>query len=86
MKWQYIVLAVILIGAAALSLWMATRVTVPTIEHTLTNTSGHEQEEGGGGLFGFNVAEGVNILMYLAIVAALFAIGIGAYVYISKRQ
>ena len=86
MKWQYIVLAVILIGAAALSLWMATRVTMPDIENTLTNTSGHEQEGGGGGFLGFSVAEGVNVLMYLGIVAALFAIGIGAYVYVSKRQ
>jgi hypothetical protein len=86
MKWQYIVLAVLLIGAAALSLWMATRVTMPDIENTLTNTSGHEQEGGGGGFEGFTVAEGVNVLMYLGLVAALFAIGIGAYVYVSKRQ
>ena len=81
MKWQYIVLAAILIGAAALSLWMATRVNMPDIENTLTNTSGQEHEGGG-----IHVAEGVNIPMYLGIAGALIAIGIGTYVYVSKRQ
>ena len=51
------------------------------IEHRLTNTSEGEQEQGG-----FHVEEGVNIPMYLGIVGALVAIGVGIYVYKSRRQ
>jgi len=79
MKWQYLVLAVLLIGAVAFSLWMATSISMNDIEHRLTNTSEEEQEQGG-----FHVAEGVNIPMYLGITGALVAIGVGTYVYISK--
>jgi len=80
-KWQYIVLAALLIGAVAFSLWMATRIGMNDIEHRLTNTSEGEQEQGG-----FHVEEGVNIPMYLGIAGILVAIGIGTYVYASRRQ
>ena len=82
MKWQYIVLAVLLIGAVVFSLWMATRIGMNDIEHRLTNTSEGEQEQGEG----FHVAEGVNIPMYLGIAGILVAVGIGTYVYASRRQ
>ena len=81
MKWQYIVLTALLIGAVAFSLWMATRIGMNDIEHRLTNTSEGEQEQGG-----FHVEEGVNIPMYLGIVGGLVAIGVGIYVYKSRRQ
>jgi len=80
-KWQYVVLAALLIGAVAFSLWMTTRIGMDDIEHRLTNTSEGEQEQGG-----FHVEEGVNIPMYLGIVGALVAIGVGIYVYKSRRQ
>jgi hypothetical protein len=81
MKWQYLVLAALLIGAVVFSLWMATRIGMNDIEHRLTNTSEGEQKQGG-----FHVAEGVNIPMYLGIAGALVVIGVGTYVYISRRQ
>ena len=81
MKWQYLVLAALLIGAVVFSLWMATRIGMNDIEHRLTNTSEGEREQGG-----FHVAEGVNIPMYLGIAGALVVIGVGTYVYISRRQ
>jgi len=80
-KWQYIVLSALLIGAVAFSLWMTTRIGMDDIEHRLTNTSEGEQEQGG-----FHVEEGVNIPMYLGIAGALVVIGVGTYVYISRRQ
>ena len=87
MKWQYIVLAALLIGAVAFSLWMATRIGMNDIEHRLTNTSEGEQET--PSVFsqeGFHIEESVNIPMYLGIAGALFAIGIGIYIYISRQQ
>jgi hypothetical protein len=83
MKWQYLVLAALLIGAVVFSLWMATRIGMNDIEQRLTNTSEGEGEQEQGG---FHVEEGVNIPMYLGIAGALVAIGIGTYVYLSRRQ
>jgi hypothetical protein len=49
-KWQYLILAAVFIGAMALSLWTATRVDMRDIERGLTNISENEHEgviEGG---------------------------------------
>ena len=83
MKWQYLVLAAFLIGAVVFSLWMATRIGMNDIEHRLTNTSEGEQGQEQGG---FHVEGGVNIPMYLGIAGILVAVGIGTYVYASRRQ
>jgi len=60
---------------------MTTRIGMNDIEHRLTNTTEGEQGQGG-----FHVEEGVNIPMYLGIAGALVAIGVGIYIYKSRRQ
>ncbi|MGZ4881549.1 MAG: hypothetical protein ACXVIG_04290 [Halobacteriota archaeon] len=75
-KWQYVILAAVFIGAVALSLWTATRVDMHDIEQGLTNTS--EEHEG--------LIEGGNVPLYVAIVAILFFIAIAVFVYWSKYR
>jgi len=77
MKWQYVILAAIFVGAAALSLWTAGHVDMHDIERSLTNSSGNERE-------GF--IEGGNVPLYLGIVVTLLVIGVGSFVYIAKRR
>ena len=77
MKWQYVILTAIFVGAVALSLWTAGHVDMSDIERSLTNTSGNERE---------GLIEGGNIPLYLGIVVTLLVIGVGSSVYISKRR
>jgi hypothetical protein len=77
MKWQYVILAAILIGAVALSLWTAGHIDMNDIQRRLTNSSGNERE---------GLIEGGNIPLYLGIVVTLLVIGVGSSVYISKRR
>ena len=77
MKWQYLVLAVVFIGAMAISLWTATRIDMHDIERGLTNISGNEHE---------GVIEGGNVPLYLAIVVTLVIVGIAAFVYLAKYR
>jgi 1,4-dihydroxy-2-naphthoate octaprenyltransferase len=76
-KWQYLLLAAVFIGAIALSLWTATRVDMRDIERGLTNISENEHED---------VIEGGNIPLYVAIVATLVFIAIVAFIYQSKYR
>ena len=76
-KWQYLILAVLFIGAIALSLWTATRVDMRDIERGLTNISENEHED---------VIEGGNVPLYVAIVAILFFIAIVGFIYLSKYR
>jgi 1,4-dihydroxy-2-naphthoate octaprenyltransferase len=74
-KWQYLILAALFIGAIALSLWTATRVDMRDIERGLTNISENEHE---------GVIEGGNVALYAVIVATLVFIAIVAFIYLSK--
>ena len=74
-KWQYLILAVLFIGAIALSLWTATRVDMRDIERGLTNISENEHE---------GIIEGGNVALYAVIVATLVFIAIVAFIYLSK--
>jgi 1,4-dihydroxy-2-naphthoate octaprenyltransferase len=76
-KWQYLLLAAVFIGAVALSLWTAMRVDMHDIEQGLTNVSEEEHE---------GVIEGGNVPLYIGIVVALFFIAIAAIVYLSKYR
>jgi 1,4-dihydroxy-2-naphthoate octaprenyltransferase len=76
-KWQYLILAVLFIGAIALSLWTATRVDMRDIERGLTNISENEHE---------GIIEGGNVALYAVIVATLFVIAIVAFIYLSKYR
>ncbi len=77
LKWQYLILATIFIGAIALSFWTASRVDMHDIERGLTNISENEHE---------GVIEGGNVPFYVAIVATLFFIAIVAFIYQSKYR
>ncbi|MGZ8876448.1 MAG: hypothetical protein ACXW1O_07210 [Halobacteriota archaeon] len=77
MKWQYLVLAVVFIGAMAVSLWTAARVDMHDIERGLTNISENEHE---------GVIEGGNVPLYLAIVVTLVIVAIAAFVYLAKYR
>ena len=77
MKWQYIVLAAVFIGALALSLWMASHVNTNDIERGLTNSSSDEHD---------SFVEGGNVPLYLGITATLFVIALGSFFYLSKRR
>lgn len=74
-KWQYLILAALFIGAIALSLWTATRVDMRDIERGLTNISENEHE---------GIIEGGNVALYAVIVATLVFIAIVAFIYLSK--
>lgn len=63
MKWQYVILVIVFIGALALSLWTAARVSLNDIERSLTNVSENEHE---------GLIEGGNVPLYIGIVAVLF--------------
>jgi 1,4-dihydroxy-2-naphthoate octaprenyltransferase len=76
-KWQYLVLAVVFIGAMAVSLWTATRIDMHDIERGLTNISENEHE---------GVIEGGNVPLYLAIVVTLVIVAIAAFVYLAKYR
>jgi len=76
-KWQYLLLAAVFIGAVALSLWTAMRVDMHDIEQGLTNVSEEEHE---------GVIEGGNVPLFIGIVVALFFIAIAAIVYLSKYR
>jgi 1,4-dihydroxy-2-naphthoate octaprenyltransferase len=76
-KWQYLILAALFIGAIALAFWTATRVDMHDIERGLTNISENEHE---------GVIEGGNVPLYVAIVAILFFIAIVAFIYLSKYR
>ncbi len=75
-KWQYLILAAVFIGAVAISLWTATRVDMHEIEQGLTNVSEEEHE---------GVIEGGNVALYGAIVIILFFIALAVFVW-SKYQ
>jgi 1,4-dihydroxy-2-naphthoate octaprenyltransferase len=74
-KWQYLLVAAVFIGAVAISLWTATRVDMQDIEHGLTNFSEeeHEGEEHEG------LIEGGNVALYGAIVIILFFIALAVF-------
>jgi len=76
-KWQYLILAALFIGAIALSFWTATRVDMRDIERGLTNISENEHE---------GVIEGGNVALYAVIVATLVFIAILAFIYLSKYR
>lgn len=63
LKWQYVILVIVFIGALALSLWTAARVSLTDIERSLTNVSENEHE---------GLIEGGNVPLYIGIVAVLF--------------
>jgi hypothetical protein len=76
-KWQYLILAVVFIGAMAVSLWTATRVDMHDIERGLTNISENEHE---------GIMEGGNVLLYIAIVVILVFIAIAAFIYLARYR
>ena len=75
-KWQYIILVIVFVGAVALSLWTAARVNMSDIERSLTNVSENEHE---------GLIEGGNVPLYVGIVAILFLFAI-ATLYLVKRR
>ncbi|MFZ0012242.1 MAG: hypothetical protein WAL97_10175 [Halobacteriota archaeon] len=77
MKWQYIILAAVFIGALALSLWMASHVDTNDIERGLTHSSSDEHD---------SFVEGGNVPLYLGITATLFVIALGSFFFLSKRR
>ncbi len=77
MKWQYIILAAVFIGALALSLWMSSHVDMNDIERGLTNSSSDEHD---------SLVEGGNIPLYLGIAVTLFVIAISSFFYLSKHR
>jgi heme/copper-type cytochrome/quinol oxidase subunit 2 len=76
-KWQYLILAAVFIGAMAVSLWTATRVDMHDIERGLTNISENEHE---------GIIEGGNVLLYIAIVVILVIIAIAAFIHLAKYR
>jgi hypothetical protein len=94
MKWQYLILALIFLGAAVIALWTATHVNMVDIEETLsspTTSSGANSSRANSSpepIFFLNesIVEGGHILLYLGIVVALFVIAIGSTVYVSRRR
>ena len=77
MKWQYIILAAVFIGALAFSLWMASHVDTNDTERGLTNPSTDEHD---------SFVEGGNVPLYLGIAATLFVIALGSFFHLSKRR
>ena len=89
MKWQYLILALIFLGAAVIALWTATHVNMVDIEETLsspTTSSGANSSPEPIFFLNENIIEGGHILLYLGIVIALFVIAIGSTVYVSRRR
>ena len=88
MKWQYIILALIFLGAAVLALWTATHVNMVDIEETLSSPNSSGANSSPEPIFFLNesIIEGGHILLYLGIVVALFVIAIGGTVYVSRRR
>jgi 1,4-dihydroxy-2-naphthoate octaprenyltransferase len=76
-KWQYLALAAVFIGAMAISLWTATRVDMHDIERGLTNISENEHE---------GVIGGGNVHLYIAIVVTLVFIAIATFIYLAKYR
>ncbi len=89
MKWQYLILALIFLGAAVIALWTATHVNVVDIEETLSSpTNSSRANASPEPIFFLNesIVEGGHILLYLGIVVTLFVIAIGSTVYVSRRR
>ena len=76
-KKQYLILAIIFVGAVALSLWTASRVDMHDVEQGLTNTSEEEHE---------GIIEGGNVPLYVAIVVILFVIALTVLMYWSRHR
>ncbi len=89
MKWQYLILALIFLGAAVIALWTATHFNMVDIEETLsspTNSSGANPSPEPIFFLNESIIEGGHILLYLGIVVTLFVIAIGSTVYVSRRR
>jgi hypothetical protein len=89
MKWQYLILALIFLGAAVIALWTATRVNMVDIEETLSsppNSSGANSSPEPIFFLNGSIIEGGHTLLYLGIVVTLFVIAIGSTVYVSRRR
>jgi hypothetical protein len=88
-KWQYLIVALIFIGAVVIALWTATHVNMVDIEETLsspTNSSGANSSPEPIFFLNESIIEGGQILLYLAIVVTLFVIAIGSTIYVSRRR
>jgi hypothetical protein len=89
MKWQYLILALIFLGAAVIALWTATHVNMVDIEETLSspaNSSGANSSPEPIFFLNESIIEGGHTLLYLGIVVTLFVIAIGSAVYVSRRR
>jgi hypothetical protein len=89
MKWQYLILALIFLGAAVIALWTATHVNMVDIEETLSspeNSSGANSSPEPIFFLNESIIEGGHTLLYLGIVVTLFVIAIGSTVYVSRRR
>jgi hypothetical protein len=89
MKWQYLILALIFLGAAVIALWTATHVNMVDIEEKLSspaNSSGANSSPEPIFFLNESIIEGGHTLLYLGIVVTLFVIAIGSTVYVSRRR